>query len=42
MRRALRKSLPALSHYFGLKWADIEAMPPGELNAYIEAIPEKG
>ena len=32
--------LPALAHYFGLRWQDIEVMPRGELWAYIDALPK--
>ncbi|MBW3547219.1 MAG: hypothetical protein KY452_03650 [Actinobacteria bacterium] len=41
LRRALRPLLPALSHWFGLKWSDIESMPQAELDAYIDALPRK-
>lgn len=38
MRRRLRGKLPALSFHFNLKWADIETMPPPELDAYLDAL----
>lgn len=36
LRRALRKVLPRLSQVYGLKWADIEVMPSGEIEAYLD------
>jgi hypothetical protein len=41
LRRALRPSLPALAHYFGIRWEHIEVMPHAELLAYLDAIPEQ-
>lgn len=38
LRRRLRGVLPALSYHFGIKWTDIESMPAGEVNAYIDAL----
>lgn len=40
MRRALRPVLPALSYHFGIKGADLIAMPFGEIHAYLDALHE--
>jgi hypothetical protein len=37
MRRALRKSLPALSRYFGILPHHLDDMTVAEVNEYLEA-----
>lgn len=38
IRRRLRKVLPALSFHFGVKWRDIDEMPPAEIESYLDAL----
>jgi hypothetical protein len=35
MRRQLRQALPALAHWFGIRPADIDDMPYGELEEFL-------
>lgn len=36
----MRRSLPALSFHFGIKGSDLDEMPYGEIEAYLDALDE--
>lgn len=38
MRRTLRRRLPGLSYHFGIRPADVDDMPYGELVEYLDAL----
>ena len=38
MRRQLRRALPELAHWFGLRPADIDAMPHAEVDEFVKRL----
>jgi hypothetical protein len=38
LRRALRRHLPALAHWFHLKPSDLDDMHPGEIRVYLDEL----